>query len=121
MRHRNEVFHPQVLTVLCTVSPQAASWLNEKLSVALDKNWMDPSNLQGKLLKHQSFEAEIMANQNRIQSINTVRVSARETFPDNRGPSAHSSSSHPNGALSGNINLLITVLSHRRVISLPIF
>ncbi|XP_069769221.1 spectrin beta chain, non-erythrocytic 5-like [Narcine bancroftii] len=52
-----------------TAQEWAVSWLNEKISVALDKNWMDLSNLQGKLQKHQTFEAEIMANQNRIRSI----------------------------------------------------
>uniref|UniRef100_UPI00398EAE6B spectrin beta chain, non-erythrocytic 5 n=1 Tax=Pristiophorus japonicus TaxID=55135 RepID=UPI00398EAE6B len=50
---------------------EAVSWLNEKISVALDESWTDPSNLQGKLQKHQTFEAEIMANQNRIRSIDT--------------------------------------------------
>ncbi|XP_059505371.1 spectrin alpha chain, non-erythrocytic 1-like [Stegostoma tigrinum] len=52
-------------------SRQAISWLNEKIGVALDESWTDPSNLQGKLQKHQTFEAEVMANQNRIHSIGT--------------------------------------------------
>ncbi|XP_055497034.1 spectrin beta chain, non-erythrocytic 5 [Leucoraja erinacea] len=70
--HRGKLLNQsKQLQIFLRSSYEAASWLNEKLSVALDKNWMDPSNLQGKLLKHQSFEAEIMANQNRIQSINT--------------------------------------------------
>ncbi|XP_078419413.1 spectrin beta chain, non-erythrocytic 5 [Cetorhinus maximus] len=50
-------------------SYEAVSWLNEKISVTLDESWTDPSNLQGKLQKHQTFEAEIMANQNRIRNI----------------------------------------------------
>ncbi|XP_059505307.1 spectrin beta chain, non-erythrocytic 5 isoform X2 [Stegostoma tigrinum] len=52
-------------------SYEAISWLNEKIGVALDESWTDPSNLQGKLQKHQTFEAEVMANQNRIHSIGT--------------------------------------------------
>ncbi|XP_043119308.1 spectrin beta chain, non-erythrocytic 5 isoform X2 [Puntigrus tetrazona] len=48
-------------------SYEVSSWLNEKNSVALDESWRDPINLQAKLLKHQSFEAEILANRNRVQ------------------------------------------------------
>lgn len=47
--------------------------MNEKNSVALDESWRDPINLQAKLLKHQSFEAEILANRNRVQNLMKVR------------------------------------------------
>ncbi|XP_078515770.1 spectrin beta chain, non-erythrocytic 5 isoform X2 [Lissotriton helveticus] len=50
-------------------SYETATWMNEKNSIALDENWRDPSNLQTKLQKHQTFEAEIMANRNRLDSI----------------------------------------------------
>ncbi|XP_050989413.1 spectrin beta chain, non-erythrocytic 5 isoform X1 [Labeo rohita] len=50
-------------------SYEVSSWLNEKNSVALDESWRDPINLQAKLLKHQSFEAEILANRNRVQNL----------------------------------------------------
>uniref|UniRef100_A0A4W4DYW9 Spectrin, beta, non-erythrocytic 5 n=1 Tax=Electrophorus electricus TaxID=8005 RepID=A0A4W4DYW9_ELEEL len=43
-------------------SYELCSWLNEKKSVAQDESWRDPINLQAKLLKHQSFEAEVLAN-----------------------------------------------------------
>nr|XP_055027307.1 spectrin beta chain, non-erythrocytic 5 [Misgurnus anguillicaudatus] len=46
---------------------EVSSWLNEKNSVALDESWRDPINLQAKLHKHQSFEAEILANRNRVE------------------------------------------------------
>ncbi|XP_068070705.2 spectrin beta chain, non-erythrocytic 5 isoform X1 [Danio rerio] len=49
-------------------SYEISSWLNEKNSVAVDESWKDPINLQAKLLKHQSFEAEILANRNRVQA-----------------------------------------------------
>ncbi|XP_043929471.1 spectrin beta chain, non-erythrocytic 5 [Protopterus annectens] len=52
-------------------SYEVATWLNEKINIALDENWRDPSNLQAKLQKHQTFEAEIMANKKRIDSITT--------------------------------------------------
>lgn len=50
-----------------------AAWINEKNSIAQDDSWKDPSNLQTKLLKHQTFQAEIMANRNRLDSIKSVR------------------------------------------------
>uniref|UniRef100_A0A673I813 Spectrin beta chain, non-erythrocytic 2-like n=1 Tax=Sinocyclocheilus rhinocerous TaxID=307959 RepID=A0A673I813_9TELE len=49
-------------------SYEVSSWLNEKNSVAVDESWRDPINLQAKLLKQQSFEAEILANRNRVQT-----------------------------------------------------
>ncbi|NXJ96213.1 SPTN5 protein, partial [Corythaixoides concolor] len=48
---------------------EVAAWINEKNSIAQDDSWKDPSNLQTKLQKHQTFEAEIMANRNRLDSI----------------------------------------------------
>ncbi|KAK2878694.1 hypothetical protein Q8A67_019485 [Cirrhinus molitorella] len=50
-------------------SYEVSTWLNEKNSVAVDESWRDPINLQAKLLKHQSFEAEILANRNRVQNL----------------------------------------------------
>ncbi|KAA0711222.1 Spectrin beta chain, non-erythrocytic 5 [Triplophysa tibetana] len=48
---------------------EVSTWLNEKNSVALDESWRDPINLQAKLLKHQSFEAEILANRNQVETL----------------------------------------------------
>ncbi|NWS72003.1 SPTN5 protein, partial [Crotophaga sulcirostris] len=48
---------------------EVAAWINEKNSIAQDDSWKDPSNLQTKLQKHQTFQAEIMANRNRLDSI----------------------------------------------------
>ncbi|XP_029453305.1 spectrin beta chain, non-erythrocytic 5 [Rhinatrema bivittatum] len=50
---------------------EVAAWMNEKSSIALDESWRDPSNVQAKLQKHQTFEAEIMSNRNRLDSIQT--------------------------------------------------
>ncbi|XP_034530593.1 spectrin beta chain, non-erythrocytic 1 [Notolabrus celidotus] len=50
-------------------SYQVCVWLNERNAVALDENWREPTNLQAKLLKHQSFEAEILANRYRIDAL----------------------------------------------------
>ncbi|NWY43671.1 SPTN5 protein, partial [Sylvia atricapilla] len=48
---------------------EVAAWINEKNSIAQDDSWKDPSNLQTKLQRHQTFQAEIMANRNRLDSI----------------------------------------------------
>ncbi|KAK3538029.1 hypothetical protein QTP70_027382 [Hemibagrus guttatus] len=50
-------------------SYEVCSWLNKKKSVAQDESWREPINLQAKILKHQSFEAEILANHNCIESL----------------------------------------------------
>lgn len=47
-------------------------WLSERSAVALDENWKEPTNLQAKLLKHQSFEAEIHANCSRVDALTKV-------------------------------------------------
>ncbi|XP_066464420.1 spectrin beta chain, non-erythrocytic 5 [Eleutherodactylus coqui] len=50
-------------------SYEVGSWMLEKSSIAMDDSWRDPSNLQAKLQKHQTFDAEIKANRNRLDSI----------------------------------------------------
>ncbi|XP_067847252.1 spectrin beta chain, non-erythrocytic 5 [Heptranchias perlo] len=69
--HRKILDQCKQLQLFLRSTYEAVTWLNEKIIVALDESWTEPSNLQGKLQKHQTFEAEIMANQNRIQSIDT--------------------------------------------------
>ncbi|KAM6459310.1 spectrin beta chain, non-erythrocytic 5 isoform 3-T3 [Liasis olivaceus] len=50
---------------------EIAAWMSEKNSIALDESWRDPSNLQAKLQKHQTFQAEIVANSNHLNRIKT--------------------------------------------------
>ncbi|XP_029350237.1 spectrin beta chain, non-erythrocytic 5 [Echeneis naucrates] len=50
-------------------SYQVCVWLNERNAVALDENWREPTNLQAKLLKHQTFEAEVLANRYRVDTL----------------------------------------------------
>ncbi len=42
------------------------SWIQEKLQVASDESYKDPTNLQAKIQKHQAFEAEVAAHSNAI-------------------------------------------------------
>ena len=48
---------------------ETKSWINEKLKTASDENYLDPTNLQTKVQKHQNFEQELDANKNRIETI----------------------------------------------------
>ncbi|KAM9654132.1 spectrin beta chain, non-erythrocytic 5 [Morphnus guianensis] len=59
----------RLLQKLLRNSFEVAAWINEKNSIAQDDSWKDPSNLQTKLQKHQTFQAEIMANRNHLDSI----------------------------------------------------
>lgn len=59
-----------LLSVLPT--HQAEGWIGEKLQVANDESYRDPTNLENKLQKHQEFEAEVNANEQRIQNIAQV-------------------------------------------------
>lgn len=45
--------------------------------MANDESHRDPTNLENKLQKHQEFEAEVNANEQRIQNIAQVIQNAR--------------------------------------------
>eukprot|EP00042_Codosiga_hollandica_P029214 m.159345 g.159345 ORF g.159345 m.159345 type:complete len:2437 (+) comp53015_c0_seq1:84-7394(+) len=62
---------------------EADAWMNEKLQSATDASYRDPTNLQGKLQKHQAFEAEVAANEDRIAAvIKTGEDLAKEGFAE---------------------------------------
>lgn len=44
-------------------------WLNQKLQIATDENYREPYNLQNKIQKHVTFEAEIFANHERVTNV----------------------------------------------------
>lgn len=48
-------------------------WLNERLLIASEETYRDLSNIQGKVMKHRTFEAEIQANKERLDDICEVR------------------------------------------------
>lgn len=48
---------------------ETKSWMNEKLKIATDDSYLDPTNLSGKLQKHQNFDIELNANKNRIDEV----------------------------------------------------
>ena len=51
---------------------QAETWIGEKVTVASDESYRDPTNLQRKLQTHQAFEAELSANSGRVDSVEKV-------------------------------------------------
>ena len=48
---------------------ETKGWIKEKLKVATDDSYLDPTNLQGKVQKHQNFEQELNANKTRIDEV----------------------------------------------------
>ena len=57
---------------LCTY--KVTAWIGEKMTVASDESYRDPTNLQGKLQKHQAFEAELTANSERVNAVEMVHA-----------------------------------------------
>ncbi|XP_025833247.1 spectrin beta chain, non-erythrocytic 1 [Agrilus planipennis] len=50
------------------------NWLTQKIQIASDESYRDPSNMQSKIQKHAAFDAEILANRNRIQAVLTEGI-----------------------------------------------
>ncbi len=50
------------------------SWIQEKMQIASDESYKDPSNLKRKMQKHQAFEAELSANKGRVEAVTEVSV-----------------------------------------------
>lgn len=48
---------------------ETKGWINEKLKFATDESYLDPTNLGGKVQKHQNFEQELNANKTRMEDI----------------------------------------------------
>lgn len=51
---------------------ETKGWINEKLKFATDDSYLDPTNLNGKVQKHQTFEQELTANKSRIEELDSV-------------------------------------------------
>jgi spectrin beta len=48
---------------------EAEGWISEKLTVATDESYRDPTNLQSKLQKHSAYEAELSSNKGRVDTV----------------------------------------------------
>lgn len=51
---------------------ETKGWISEKLKFATDDSYLDPTNLNGKVQKHQNFEQELTANKNRIEDLTSI-------------------------------------------------
>ena len=51
---------------------ETKGWINEKLKFATDDSYLDPTNLNGKVQKHQNFDQELNANKSRIEEITST-------------------------------------------------
>ncbi|XP_069695866.1 spectrin alpha chain isoform X1 [Periplaneta americana] len=51
---------------------ETKGWINEKLKFATDDSYLDPTNLNGKVQKHQNFEQELNANKTRMEDITST-------------------------------------------------
>ena len=51
---------------------QVMTWIHEKTQIATDESYRDPVNLQSKIMKHQTFEAELVANKRRVDAVIVV-------------------------------------------------
>ncbi|XP_025830723.1 spectrin alpha chain isoform X3 [Agrilus planipennis] len=51
---------------------ETKGWINEKLKFATDESYLDPTNLGGKVQKHQNFEQELNANKSRMEEITST-------------------------------------------------
>lgn len=51
---------------------ETKGWINEKLKFATDESYLDPTNLGGKVQKHQNFEQELNANRTRMEEITST-------------------------------------------------
>lgn len=45
---------------------EVEAWLSDRLQTATDESYRDPTNLQNKLQKHETFEGEVSANKERV-------------------------------------------------------
>ncbi|XP_052891204.1 spectrin beta chain, non-erythrocytic 1 [Anopheles moucheti] len=48
---------------------EVEKWTNQKMQIALDENYREPSNLQSKIQKHAAFDAELLANSGRVTAV----------------------------------------------------
>jgi spectrin alpha len=65
-QRRSKLGESQSLQQFQREAEEAEAWIAEKMQIASDESYKDPTNLQGKLQKHQAFEAEVSANEERI-------------------------------------------------------
>ncbi|KAK6196167.1 hypothetical protein SNE40_001445 [Patella caerulea] len=69
IKNRSKLGEAQTLQQFSRDADEMENWLQEKLQIASDESYKDPTNIQSKHQKHQAFEAELAANTERLQSL----------------------------------------------------
>ncbi|ESO95207.1 hypothetical protein LOTGIDRAFT_202396 [Lottia gigantea] len=67
--NRSKLGEAQTLQQFSRDADEMENWLQEKVQIASDESYKDPTNIQSKHQKHQAFEAELAANSERLQSL----------------------------------------------------
>lgn len=44
-------------------------WMEEKMEIAEDESYLDPTNLQSKTKRHDTFSAEVFANETTLEAV----------------------------------------------------
>ena len=58
--------------IVCLPVCLVTAWIGEKMTVASDESYRDPTSLQGKLQKHRAFKAELIANSGQVKSFEMI-------------------------------------------------
>eukprot|EP00731_Ephydatia_muelleri_P023859 Em0016g130a len=74
-KRRADLEEAHLLQQFLRDAEEARGWIAEKMKVAGDEAYKDPTNLEGKVQQQQAFEGELLANKGRIDA---VIESARE-------------------------------------------
>ena len=66
---RSELGESQTLQQFSRDADEIENWMLEKMQLAEEESYKDPSNIQSKSQKHQAFEAELRSNEDRVKSV----------------------------------------------------
>ncbi|XP_077987102.1 spectrin alpha chain, non-erythrocytic 1-like isoform X2 [Glandiceps talaboti] len=69
---RSKLGESQTLQQFSRDADEVEAWIAEKVQMATDESYKDPSNIQSKHQKHLAFEAEVAANAERVNSVLTA-------------------------------------------------
>eukprot|EP00054_Salpingoeca_dolichothecata_P021566 m.138309 g.138309 ORF g.138309 m.138309 type:complete len:2442 (+) comp24033_c0_seq6:296-7621(+) len=69
---KQKLLDSQALQQFFRDATETMTWIEEKLQTATEQSYLEPSNLQRKVQRHQAFEAELTANTDRIDTIRTT-------------------------------------------------
>ena len=69
LEHKGKLGDVQTLQSFIKDADEIEIWMSEKLQIAMDESYKDPTNVQAKHQKHQAFESELAANAERVSNV----------------------------------------------------